>query len=117
MKTSLAIVCVISLAQISFGWVASPSERAKFEEWSLVTQYVDIIGAPATLEVATCVRDTIAENGALHGFNEKIINELLGEIATLIASGNMGYDIVFSNLYINSDNEIALNILIIFIHS
>lgn len=92
MKTSgsLAFVFVIAMAQTSFGLVISPNERPEFETWSVVTDFIRLIGADRSLEIATCVKDTIEAHGILVGFDKKIIKDALSEYAECIAPGNMG---------------------------
>lgn len=98
MKTfcSLAIVCVIAMAQTSFGLVISPNERPEFEKWSVVTDLISLIGADRSLEIASCVTDSIDRHGILTGFDEKIINDALDKYAKCIEPGNMGLSFVFS---------------------
>lgn len=83
-----AIFCVIALAQISFS-------KGAYENWSDIEFYINEIGAPHGLRIATCIKESIDANGAWHGSDEKIIKGILSEIAECIATpGNDGYDIV-----------------------
>lgn len=108
MKTiySLAVICVIALAQTSLdAMVVSPEERAEFKEWSVEKGFLRLLGADTSFELVECVRDTIDLHGILSTSEKQHINESVDSIKECIESGDKGYDFKFSihTFNINAD--------------
>lgn len=92
MKTicSLAVICVIALAQTSLdATVIPPNERPEFRKWILAEELVRLLGADESFELIECVIETIDQYAILSDSEESILNHILNKIRECIESADM----------------------------
>lgn len=110
MKTiySLAVICVIALAQTSLdAMVISPEERAEFEEWSIEKGLLRFLGADKSFELVECVRNTIELHGILSTPEKQHINLIVDGIKECFKSADIKYDLKFSIYTFNINADLS----------